>query len=93
MSDTEGLLYLTVLMYSFLAFSNCLSSSTRKHQNSGNTVAYLTEHVLYDVWHHHIRKPSFSFVHTKTINWRFLETRLWGPFLMPANTAYVWKES
>ena len=40
--------------------------------DDGN-IASLTGHVLYDVWRHRIRKPSFSSVHTISISTLFLK--------------------
>ena len=49
------------------------------------------KNVLYDVWHHLIRKPAFASVHAKTLSARFQKTPLLGPFsktcvFMPENT-------
>ena len=44
-------------------------------------VACLTEHVLYNVWHHHIRNSSF--VRTKTISWHFYKNSTLGTVKMP----------
>ena len=53
-----------------VAYSILFCPSTWKRGNDGHTIAHLSGHSLYDVWHHRIQKPSFTSVHTKTINRR-----------------------
>ena len=44
--------------------------------NDGKTIASLTGHALYDVWHHLIGKPLYL----TTISWRFQKNSTLGPF-------------
>ena len=58
------------------------TNNTRPHKNvkERNMIASLTEHALYDVWHHCIRKTLFSFVHTNDTPAIQKKAPLWGPF-------------
>ena len=66
--------------------------------DDGNTIASLTGHALYDVWHHRNPKPSFSSVHTITISTLFLKKLHSGnrfrkaAFLMHENAVDVWTQ-
>ena len=56
----------------------------------GNMIACLTGNALFNVWHHRIRKPPFSSVHTKTINRRFQKSPHWRAF---RNMRFRWPSS
>ena len=57
-------------------------TNSRPHKNvkQRNIIASLTEHALYDVWHHCIRKPLFSSVHTNDKPAIQKKAPLWGTF-------------
>ena len=52
----------------------------QKTKTQRNMIASLTEHALYDVWHHCIRKTLFSSVHTNDKPAIQKKAPLWGPF-------------
>ena len=56
----------------------------------GNTAACLTGHALFSVWHHRIRKPPFSSVHTKAMDRRFQKSPHWRAF---RNVRFRWPSS
>ena len=56
----------------------------------GNTIACLTGHALFNVWHHRIRKPPFSSVHTRTMDRRFQKSPHWRAF---RNVRFRWPSS
>ena len=77
-------------------YLNRFRPSTRTRKNDGNTIACSTGYALHDVWHHLIRKSSFSSVHTKKIVWwRFQKSPIWetfgkDAFSVTVLTGYVW---
>ena len=64
----------------WIAFSRPHQNAKKMEIRLGNTIAPVTGHALYDVWHHRIRKPPFLPFHTKTISWPFQKNSLWRPF-------------
>ena len=61
------------------AYSNRFSPPTWKQHSNPYGACVMLE--VYDVWHHRIRKPPFSSVHTQTKSRRFQKSLLWRAFL------------